>query len=112
MSTNKASSQVVAASNRAVLDSIAPKNCEAIRSSLAAAAAAVAASNTRKAQIALLAALETLVNLHEGQIDGSGEGITPDDWDSARAAIAAASNRAVLDSIAPKNHEAIRYAQE
>ena len=38
----------------------------------------------------LLASLETLVNLHDG-IDDGGNGITPDDWNAARAAIAKAT---------------------
>ena len=40
----------------------------------------------------LLAALETLVNLHDGEIIG-GQGITESDWVDARAAVAKAKGQ-------------------
>lgn len=42
---------------------------------------------------ALVAALQTLINLHEG-IDHGGNGIEPSDWDQARAALALAEGKA------------------
>ena len=69
----------------------AEESCEICRVSLdmldeqerAANAALIAAAPE------LLAALETLINLQDG-IDDGGEGITAEDWGTARAAIAAA----------------------
>lgn len=42
---------------------------------------------------ALVDALQTLINLHEG-IDHGGNGIEPSDWDQARAVLALAEGKA------------------